>query len=112
MYVITRESNAKKAVRAWKRIYGLGKHGEDKVIILRKLEALGDYPTADQIDATIGNTSWTSVGCCHECGKEDSPVLIQLGEEPDYESATAKICPECLQKALDLASSVSNFSKK
>ena len=112
MYRITRESRAKLAVKSWRHTYSSGRYGSDKIIKLEQLEALGDNPTPDQIDAIIGNPSWTSVGRCHECGKEGCEVLIQLGQEPNYESRTANICPECLQKALDLAVSVSNFSKK
>ena len=102
MKKITREILAKEVVRKWRASYGSGRYGDDKLAMLRKLESL-KTPDPDKIDEIIGNTSWTSVGHCHECGKEYLPVLIQLGEEPNYESATAKICLDCLKRALDLA---------
>ena len=38
---------------------------------------------------------------CYECGyKVDS--LVEIGDEPDYESETAYVCQSCLEKALNL----------
>lgn len=39
---------------------------------------------------------------CAECGQEKD-LLIELGEEPDYESQTAVVCADCLRAALALA---------
>ena len=39
---------------------------------------------------------------CDECGREDLEYLIEIGEEPWFESATALVCEECLGKALKL----------
>jgi len=37
---------------------------------------------------------------CHEC---DARVdVVQVGQEPDYESATANVCLVCLKKAVAL----------
>lgn len=38
---------------------------------------------------------------CDECC-EKADNVVQIGEEPDYESSTAKICEPCLRKALAL----------
>lgn len=38
---------------------------------------------------------------CDECGSLEDTV-IQLGNEPDYDSQTAQICINCLEKALKL----------
>jgi len=38
---------------------------------------------------------------CDECKKYYNNV-VELGEEPDYDSATARICGECLRKAAAL----------
>lgn len=38
---------------------------------------------------------------CDECSEKVN-IAIQLGEEPDYESATAIICESCLNKAKEL----------
>ena len=66
--------------------------------VYRALVALGPTPTREQVDAAIGNASWTSTKCDH-CGARDVPV-VELGQEPDYESATADVCAECLREAL------------
>ena len=39
---------------------------------------------------------------CDEC-KRESEVTVQIGEELDYESSTAQICLECLEKAVFIA---------
>ena len=73
----------------------------DKKEIYEKLNALNTETAipADVI-AIIGNDSWTTQ-FCDEC-KEKSSILMEIGEEPDYESSTARICPACLEKALVL----------
>ena len=38
---------------------------------------------------------------CHECG-EKTWDMVELGEPPDYESATASICLKCLRAAIEL----------
>jgi hypothetical protein len=38
---------------------------------------------------------------CGECGLVQEK-LIQIGEPPDYESATARVCAHCLRAALAL----------
>lgn len=67
-----------------------------------ELDAL-DKETASPTDvaAIIGNESWTRMKC-HECGNE-TDTLIQVGQEPDYESHTADLCMGCVRKAFDLA---------
>ena len=67
--------------------------------VWRKLDALGSTPDPDAVDKAIGNESWTRVGC-DECGARGD--VVQIGQEPDYESSTAWICAECLAKALQL----------
>ena len=57
--------------------------------------------TADEVAGIIGNTSWTHIKC-DECGDEDTGAVVQIGQEPDYESCTATICFACLEKALAL----------
>ena len=39
---------------------------------------------------------------CDECG-DDCAVLVQLGEAPGHDTATARICPDCLRDALAMA---------
>lgn len=72
---------------------------EDIVLIGAILKT--EKPTTEEhVERIIGNNTWTR-NVCDECGN-DSEITVQLGEEPDYDSATAKICQECLKKALSL----------
>lgn len=45
-------------------------------------------------------SSWYRLSC-DECGKEVKEIVI-VGEEPDYESNTAHMCLDCLQKAVKM----------
>ncbi len=69
-----------------------------------KLEELKTGASEDQIAAIIGNRTWTQ-NKCNECGK-DCEAVVQLGELPDYDSATANICLACLTEAMELISTV------
>lgn len=108
MQKITRHSAAATVAARWRAQYGdkpagyrLAK-GADPQEILRKLEALGAEPNPDDVDAVIGGPGWTNGDrYCNECNSSDVDV-VQLGDEPDWESSTAKICGACLLKALML----------
>lgn len=72
---------------------------EHKIIVGVKLAALNtDTCTAEDVNAIMGNTSWTELKC-DEC-KQDVDDVIQLGDEPGYDSATVCVCYECLTKAI------------
>jgi len=64
------------------------------------LVSFGSNPSAEDVNSAIGNTSWTDCNC-DECGKSVES-LVQIGEEPNYESCTAEVCFPCLKKALKL----------
>ncbi len=70
--------------------------------IADELDALNkDTATVADVTAIIGNDSWTDLKC-DECGKYVD-AIVQVGEEPDYESYSAKLCKPCVYKALTLA---------
>lgn len=77
--------------------YGSDKH---KMEIGRKLRQL-DLQTvkAQKVNDIIGNDTWTTVSECSCCGKQGTSIM-RIGEEPDYESATAYICKACLKQAV------------
>ena len=103
MKIITRQIIANEAActaGVWKN------YGDNRKSVYDKLKDLGDTPDPDMVDKIIGNSSWTDVGECEEC-KEISETLIQLGEDTDYESHTARICPSCLKKAKKLLKEIS-----
>lgn len=90
------------AARWYNQYYPFSRHSpnkEEKYIQLRQLD--GDTATADEVKKIIGNTSWTRVPKCDECGAEP-PAVVRIGEPPDYESSTATICLKCLVKAAKL----------
>jgi hypothetical protein len=74
-------------------------------VIHRNLLALPPDATAKDVHAIIGNTSWAGPQSCHECGREDVDAVVQVGQQPDYESSTADICLPCLRKAVALIES-------
>ncbi len=82
---------------------------EAELVLEEKLRRLGADPRVSPtphriraaLAAIIGNTSWAEPKTCHECG-EASWDVVQVGEEPDSESATALICVHCLRKATAL----------
>ena len=105
MKVITERDLIRLAPKRWRDIYADGRHGEDKLEILKKLEALNtETATAKEISDIIGNDSWVK-RLCSECGCYKTPV-IEVGEEPDYESSTATLCRPCLEKAYSLMKKV------
>lgn len=69
--------------------------------ISKELHALDpESATADDVAKIIGNRTWAGVYWCDEC-KGQVKVAMQVGAEPDYESATATVCGPCLRKALE-----------
>ncbi len=81
---------------------------EDKIksVHRRWVEQYGKYPSdLSEMDITsiVGNTSWTK-NTCDEC-RTDCEILVTIGEEPDYDSLTASICKNCLNKALKMIKS-------
>lgn len=97
MRVISRKGEAATAAKRWSDTYSSGKYGDDKLLILDKLEALGPNPHPDDVDAVIGNKSWTNC-YCDECQTAYEQV-IEVGQEPTYDSSTARLCKDCALKA-------------
>lgn len=105
MKLITPHTNAAEAAERWKETYfvnGSWQYGDDKEKIYHAIVALGSSPDPVDVDRVIGNCSWTACDC-NECLSRNKPAIIQLGDEPDYESSTAWICSDCLAKAMALS---------
>lgn len=84
-----------KQYRGWTP--GAGR-GPDKQDIKDRLQALkGTDFTAAQVNAIIGNESWTEL-LCTEC-RRDSEVLVRIGDEPDYEAQYVDLCRHCIAAA-------------
>lgn len=106
MNVITERSLILTVAKRWEETYSSGVYGSDKLDKLKLLNKMDvETATADDVAGIIGNRSWTRL-TCDEC-KQDVSAVIEVGEEPDYESATAQLCFECISKASALAHNTS-----
>ena len=74
-------------------------YDNNKEMIYKQLTLIGDNPDPELIDAAIGNSSWTHLGCS-ECNTEVNEVI--LFGVVDYDSEYCYLCKNCLAKALDL----------
>ncbi len=113
MKLLDERTQVREVARRWKdQYFQYGKwylwsnrpasYAED---MYKRLCAL-DVETATAADVErCGLRGWISPQPCHECRYEGWDV-VQLGEEPDYDSATARVCRSCLEKALRLARGV------
>ena len=103
MILLNERNQVRTVADQWTEQYPVGKkHAVDKVEKRKALQQLDpETATAADVAKIIGNTSWARAQTCDECKKE-SWECVQLGEEPNYESATATICPDCLRAALKL----------
>jgi len=86
----------------WDSHYPIGYSGfepEKKRAISRKLADLDkEKATAKEVEAIIGNSSWTDLSC-NSCRADHLPVIVTVGEEPECESATANLCYSCCVEA-------------
>lgn len=105
MELITRGSLAKSCADRYKEKYHRGGNdwfnqiNTDSRKVYFQILKLGLSPTPEQIKEIIGR-DWCRV-TCDECEKTVDAVM-QLGQPPDYESKTACVCLDCLQKAVSV----------
>lgn len=102
MKIQTRATLAQQAPKKWAAQYSRPPVRPDQQKITEQLAALESPIDPDQVDAIIGNKSWTQVDCCSEC-EARVDVVVEIGQEPDYESSTAWVCLPCLRAAVALA---------
>ena len=82
--------------------------GTERIYVdLFKLDV--ETATSEQVDEIIGNRGWVRLSCdC--CGATDIPTVVEVGDLPDYESATIQMCERCANKAVQLFESLPNRS--
>ena len=102
MRIIRRSERARDAAKIWKKYYHINGewvsgYGRDNQEIYEKLCKLGINPDPEEVDRIIGNPSWTKVWC-NEC-RNYVEEAVEIGEKPDYDSATATVCMDCLKSA-------------
>jgi ribosomal protein S14 len=104
MNLVTKTQKIKDVAASWHRQYYKKSQrcipDADKAAIYEALLALHEGASEDQVAEAIGNRSWTS-NRCSECGN-DVEALVQVGEEPSYESITAWLCGDCINRAAAL----------
>jgi hypothetical protein len=104
MKLINEHTLAKEVALGWANLAAPNStEGERNINILEKIAvAKIENPDPDEVARISGDNGllWT---VCNECEKEMIPV-VELGEEYYYDSSTATICRECLEKALALIS--------
>lgn len=102
MRLITRYTLAQTVPERWARVYGreTAIMFQKEVEIIAVLNALPRPIDPDEVDRIIGNTSWSEVPICDECRTPGLSAVMEMGEEPDYDSSTACLCLDCLRKAV------------
>lgn len=100
--LITSEGLAAGAAASWEDQYRdyPGPDREEKQAIGRRLRELGPSPSPAEVATVIGNDSWTEIRC-DGCG-ESVGRAVEVGDERDYESATAVLCVACVREAAAL----------
>lgn len=107
MKLITIRSQIKTVAQRWRDQYFQDEKWSELVTgnsedIYNKLKSLDPIQaTAKEVEAIIGNCSWAGKQQCHECKKYYTRI-VSVGEEPDYESSTARLCLRCLRRATSL----------
>ena len=108
MRVITKAVMIASVARRYKRQYDAGAralfglklaHGEH-------YELLRHATTEDEIERIIGNRGWTRNECV-QCRRDCEVTIAFFYDEPsrDFDGLIARICLECLEKAVALARS-------
>lgn len=102
MKLITKREVIKRVAERWLNQYTQFKRhsGEKQDTYKRLLQLVLDTATEDDVEKVIGNRSWTRMAC-DQC-EQEVDTLVQVGQEPDYESRTASLCPTCLRAAVAL----------
>lgn len=104
MKLITRKNRAASAADAFREQYchvGVWRTYDswDEQPEVMHGRLLGMERTPDSVAEALGE-SWVMVEC-DECGASVE-AAVEMGQEPDYESATATICIPCIRKAAAL----------
>ena len=115
MHIVTKATRARGVAARWKKAYYYGGEWRKTAFgptkkVYDQLVAAGENITPEQVNATIGNESWTQ-NVCTECDR-DVEITVHFGEEPDYDAVWADVCPRCLRKALALLEGNEGNGKK
>ena len=95
--VITQREVIRSVPKAWEAAYSIGYYAKDqeKQAITDKLRSLDvDTCSADDVAAIIGNRSWVE-NDCDLCADSECDIILQIGDEPDYDSRWMNACLPC-----------------
>lgn len=106
--LITPTTQAAKAVAGFRDTYD-NERWRDHVFpdgrtvrgILDAFAAIKGPPRASDVTRVCGNNRW-SRRMCNGCGKWGTRAMVEVGDEPDYESATVTLCRRCLAEAVEV----------
>lgn len=108
MNVITERELIRSVAARWRHQYGDRgdyssrrlRSGKTAAEVAAQLDQLDpETATAADVARIIGNDSWTRVAECDEC-RGRAPCVVEVGEPPDYESSTARLCLPCAERAV------------
>lgn len=99
MKLLTERAQVRTVAARWREHYGDLARGREYAARLDALDT--ETATAEDVAAALDGRRWVAPGTCHEC-RDWTWDLVELGEEPDYDSCTVSICRACLTKALEL----------
>lgn len=98
MKVITERDKIREVLARWSNQYARYPIGDEKHLVTAGLRTLDlETCSANSVNKIIGNDSWTTLRC-NECD-ENKTAIVEIGQEPDYESMTAYVCKDCIAAA-------------
>lgn len=106
MRLLTRKGQAEATAVRWKEQYchggtwSLSGHADGTEGSESTYRCLLEMERTPERVESFLNSSWVMV-YCDECGAKPEAV-VELGDEPDYGSSTARVCLPCIQKAVAL----------
>jgi hypothetical protein len=107
LFITTSRDMARIAAKRWREHY-LERHGHWTATVsgpadvtYAKLVELGENPDHADVEAIIGNKSWTR-GDCDGCDRQDLDAWVTVGAERGYDTNTAILCPACVAAATKL----------
>lgn len=107
MYKYNEREIVRGVLKQWLRQYPVREHKSSKwafdaSAVYSRLCALDlETATYEDVDKAMGTRGWAGPPTCDECNTK-TWNCVQLGEKPNYDSATANICIDCLRKAIAL----------
>lgn len=95
MQLVTARGLIRGVYAAWTRQY----KADRQDVAERLLSIDFETATADDIEAIIGNRSWTNIRC-NECGKEELEAAVHFDDDDEY--SYIRLCRDCIDDAAAL----------